>query len=292
VNTRPYPPLVNRYGSVGESGEWRVAIDAYYWDKMAEAYEIANNLSASNLQWYRMIEGEALTRERSVTKQVTPWLSIEHVPEEIDLDQAHVDAISEACSEVAGRLGWNFEMGVMVSILLEEVNAPWHGARAGYCMDKYPYDKICIPRAAAVSVERLAQIVRHEYTHVITLNVTRGRIPHWLDEGLAMLMEGESIPLGPNWLAPDPLNGAFEEDRRVTEGIVNSTHAYAQGAAIVRYLYSKGGEVKLAKLLRAFVNHGLWAEIKINLLGEPSVDEALHEVYGFGQRELFQMAKP
>ena len=68
--------------------------------------------------------------------------------------------------------------------------------------------------------------------------------------------------------------------------------AYAQGALIVRYLHSLGGEVKLAKLLRAFVDHGLWAEVKINLLGEPSVDEALHDVYGFHQKELFERARP
>ena len=119
------------------------------------------------------------------------------------------------------------------------------------------------------------------------MNLTQNRIPHWLDEGLAQLMEG-SNPKPTTWLDPNELNAAFETDRREDAGLAHAGRAYAQAATLVRHLHSIGGDAEFARLLRAFTNNNLWDEIKINLLGEPSVEEALHEVYGFGQGELFQ----
>ncbi|RYG25172.1 hypothetical protein EON82_08130 [bacterium] len=292
---RPYAPLTSRYGSIGQGGEWREAIEAYYWDRMPESFAIAQALGAgfggAALRWYRMIEGEALTRERARIEEITDTLSVEFDPDEFTLDEAHKGAIPTATETVARRLGWDFSMGVRVAILVEEVDAPWHGARFGYCVDKYPYEKVCVPFRSAVDPDELYRVMAHEFTHAVTLNLTQGRIPHWLDEGLAMLMENAPARRTGNWLDPEALNAAFEADRRDEEGLSRSGAAYVQSAQIVRHLHAVGGDEKLAQLLRAFTNNNLWDEIKINLLGEPSVEEALHEVYGFGQRELFGAAR-
>ena len=291
---RPYAPLTSRYGSIGETGEWREAIEAYYRDEMPQAYGMAQRLGAgyggAALRWYRMIEGEALTRERAAVESLEPWLSVEWDVSEMDLGEEHREALRDAARTVAGRLGWNFEMAVRVAVLLGEVDAPWHGARYGYCVDKHPYDKVCVPLRAAVDPRRLRAVMAHEYTHVVTLNLTANRIPHWLDEGLAMLMEGDA-PRGDRWLDPDALNAAFETDRRVDEGLQNSRQAYAQAAMLVRHLHRQGGDPKLAQLLRAFTNNSAWTEIRINLLGLAGADEALQEVYGFDQQWLFQAAR-
>ncbi len=290
---RPYEPLTARYGSIGESGEWNEAIRAYYQDEMVSAYAVAQRLGAgfggAALRWYRMIEGEALTRERSRVEELEPWLSVEWDPSELHLGEEHRAALREPCREVAGRLGWNFEMPVRATVLLGEVDAPWHGARFGYCVDKYPYDKICLPLRAALDPERLRRVVAHEFTHVVTLNLTQARIPHWLDEGLAMLMEGDA-PGVTEWMEPLALDAAFETDRRTDEGLQHSQAAYGQAAALVRTLRAHGGDETLSRLLRAFTNNSFWTEVKINLLGQPSVEEALHEVYGIGQHELFAEA--
>ena len=287
---RPYAPLTSRYGSIGESGEWREAIEAYYRDEMPQAYAMAGRLGAgyggAALRWYRMIEGEALTRERATVEDLEPWLSVEHDPSEFDLHETHREALRDAARTVAGRLGWNFEMAVRVAILRGEVDAPWHGARFGYCVDKVPYDKVCIPLRAATDPGRLRAVMAHEYTHVVTLNLTANRIPHWLDEGLAMLLEGDAPP-GDRWLEPDALNAAFETDRRVDEGLQHAGQAYAQAAVLVRRLHRLKGDAGLARLLRAFTNNSAWTEIRINLLGLRGIDEALQEVYGIGQTELF-----
>src|SRR4051794_30841818 len=98
---RPYSPDPQRYGSIGEGGEWKEAIDAYYWDQMAESYGIAQALGAgfggATLAWYRMIEGEALTRERAEIQQINEWLSIEFTGE---LSDEHRKAIQESCETV------------------------------------------------------------------------------------------------------------------------------------------------------------------------------------------------
>ena len=70
---RPYAPLTSRYGSVGQNGEWNEAIEAYYWDRLPESFAIAQALGAgfggAALRWYRMIEGEALTRQASEVRE-------------------------------------------------------------------------------------------------------------------------------------------------------------------------------------------------------------------------------
>ena len=291
---RPYEPLTARYGSIGESGEWKLAIDAYYRDEMPAAYAVAVRLGAgfggAALRWYRMIEGEALTRERATVESLEPWLSLEHDPHEWRPDEAHRDALRSACAGVAERLGWDFALPVRATVLLAEVDAPWHGARAGYCVDKVPYDKVCLPLRAVQEPESLKRVMAHEFTHVVNLNLTQARIPHWLDEGLAMLMEGDA-PQGSGWLDPEPLNAAFEEDRRTDEGLRHSQDAYAQAAVLVRRLHRLQGDAGLQSLLRAFTNNSAWSEIRIGLLGQSGADEALREVYGLGEGELFAQAK-
>ena len=87
------------------------------------------------------------------------------------------------------------------------------------------------------------------------------------------------------------MNAAFEIDRRDDAGLARSGEAYAQAAALVRHLHAQKGDEGLKSLLQAFTNNSLWTEIRINLLGEPSVEEALHEVYGFGRDDLFAAAR-
>lgn len=291
---QPFAPLSARYGTTGQYGEWREAIEAYLRDQVTEAYALAQEMGAGyqagGLAWSRMIEGEALTRQNATIVSLRPWLSLEYDASDVHIGEAEQHTIVDACERVAGRLGWNFEVEVRVMIMRGEVDAPWHGARYGYCIDKYPFDKICIPQRAALSHGSLWPVIAHEFTHVVTLNLTQKRIPHWLDEGLAMLMEGREAHPAPEWFDPIELNGAFEGDRRDVDGLNRSQEAYFQSAQLVRYLYRLGGDAKLAQLVRAFTNNNFWTEIRINLLGEPSVEEALHEVYGLSQDDLFRKA--
>ena len=208
------------------------------------------------------------------------------------------DISKRAVEEVSGRLGWDHRKPVWITVLTPEADVPWNGARAGYMMNKYPYDKICLPTTSVHSPERFAAVLRHEYAHVVILNRTLNRAPNWLQEGIAITMQGlepraslQAFRDGATWLDPVALNAAFELDRREPSHHGAVSAAYDQAHLLVTHLGTLRGDVGYRSLLGAFTNNGVWTEIKI-ALGEPSAEEALHEAYGFGQAELFAKARP
>jgi hypothetical protein len=300
--SQSFSPQTSRYGSIGEGGEWRQAIEAYYQDNVEAAYQIALSLGAgfggSALNWYRMIEGEALARQQGTVQKITDWLQIEKVDNELQGVHGLEETVQAACEEVAERLGWTFEVPTLVTVLVREADNPWHGARFGYAVDKVPYDKVCVPNAVCHDPEQLRSVIAHEYSHIVTLNLTDNRAPQWLEEGIAMFIQGEPLASSfapfharpSDWLSPHDLDLAFGVDRRDAETHRAVRHAYQQAAVLVHYLHSLAGEEGLRRLLRAFTNNSLWDEVKINVLGAPSVEEALHEVYKVGQGEVFELA--
>jgi len=288
-----------RLGYVGDGADWKFITDLYYWDKVVEAYERSLEVGAlgggSTLGFFRLIEGEALTRQVSQTVTVTPWLQLETphgpVPGLAELTQ-------EVCFEVAGRLGWKFEAQAMVSVLVPEADVPWHSARYGYMMDKYPYDKVCLPAAALMDEFHLRRVIAHEYAHVVTLNLTGNRAPHWVEEGVSTWIEG---PLPPDtvkrfragqstWRKPIELETAFGAERRNGENRERIRDAYDQAHLLVDFLVKQKGEAGLRQFLRAFTDNSIWEELKIKF-GEDPVEEALKHVYGMGTRELFEAAE-
>jgi len=100
------------------------------------------------------------------------------------------------------------------------------------------------------------EVLRHEYTHTVTLSQTRNRIPHWLTEAAAVSMEtkprsfetcqllagalraGELLDL-------DAINWAFVRPKRPTDRSL----AYAQGHWMVEFMNARYGMEALPKLL-------------------------------------------
>jgi hypothetical protein len=275
-----------------ESGAWKVAYDEYYWDRLEAAHALVEDLGvggdALGVGFYRTLDAEWLTRLRARKRELVPWLTFEWIAEEIDFDQSLEQFLLEVCREAGRRLNWAHSAPVLVTALAEEVDAPWTDGRAGYMVDKYPYDKICIPRVAFESRERLREVLLHEYAHVINLNVTQGRIPRWLDEGIAMVIDGGAVPRGvPDWHSPEALDGAYqaEQSSPVRHG------AYAQSLQLAKYLVQVGGEGSFENLLKAFSNNSTWTDVKMAVTGQTAADEALREVYGFGTSELFERVR-
>ncbi|MCZ6850744.1 MAG: hypothetical protein O7F17_03810 [Planctomycetota bacterium] len=100
------------------------------------------------------------------------------------------------------------------------------------------------------------RVIRHEYTHTITLSQTRNRIPHWLTEAAAVSMENaprdyetcrrladayESSTL----FDLDRIKWAFVRPQRPGDRAL----AYAQGHWMVQYLDQRYGESALVRLL-------------------------------------------
>ncbi|MAB83448.1 MAG: hypothetical protein CMJ24_08435 [Phycisphaerae bacterium] len=99
-------------------------------------------------------------------------------------------------------------------------------------------------------------VLQHEYTHTVTLERTRNRIPLWCTEGLAVFMEPAPRDwttrrmLADEWrngtlLAPDELNWAFVRPVRPQDRGL----AYAQSWLMIENLLERFGEQGLQRLL-------------------------------------------
>ena len=285
-----------RFGVVSDSEAWREIIRAYYNDEMGPAWAAAQEINAGNagwaLDWFRLIEGEGLARENGQIREIGPHLHLETILEQIPEPEAVGEVILRACDEVSSRLGWTFEVPVLATILPAETDAPWHEARYGYAMDKYPYDKICLPWAATQNHEELWAVAAHEFAHIVTINFTGNRAPHWVEEGVSMLMERRPLRNPSLWMSPTEIESAFAVDRREPGTMSRVGDAYRQSHRLLQFLMDQKGDEGLRKFLHAFTNNGLWTEIRINVFGEPSVQEAVPEVFGITVDELFAAAKP
>lgn len=105
------------------------------------------------------------------------------------------------------------------------------------------------------------KVLRHEYTHTITLSQTRNRIPHWLTEAAAVSMEqtprkyGSARELAKRWRQDDlfdleEINWAFIHPKRPGD----RSFAYAQGHWMVEYMNERFGDSALIRLLDEYFN--------------------------------------
>lgn len=293
-------PATFRYGSVGDAGEWRLVLQAYDADDVETALRMANRLGVGATAGYegliRLIEAEALTRQRGERSNVNGWLEIEHIPEETVGGVELGPVALESCEEVACRFGYKPLARTLITILSIEADAPWAVARFGYMTPKNEYSKVCVPHSAAHSSVAFREVVSHEYAHVVVRELTDGKAPRWLNEAVAMLAERSSdLRLRRSfargsaaWRTPRQLEELHGARRQGEPHPAETWQAYQQSAWIARYLVEHGGEPRIGQLLRGFANNSNWSELKMRVTGQTHADEALREVYGFGEEDLFR----
>jgi len=306
AETRQWAGKMARYGIASAAGGgpstgiWKVVLDEYYWDRLDRAHDLALELgvSFSWQEWFfRLIEAEAITRQESQTLTIDPQLSLEYVPAQLPHVAQVAGDVAQACADVRQRFGWPEGANTMVSVLADETDAPWTVGRAGYMMDKYPFDKICIPRNATHTSAELQSVIRHEYAHVMVLNLSEGKAATWLHEAITMLAQNwkrsedwlKFAHGSEPWLEPSALNAAFNDQHDPNLFKARSL-AYSQSAALGFYLASIAGEPKVGSLLRAFADNSNWIELKMSLTGQTPADEALRQIYEFSERDLFTKA--
>lgn len=134
-----------------------------------------------------------------------------------------------------------------------------------------------------------ARVVRHEFTHTVTLSATHNRIPHWFTEGLAVSEEAGPIPwewapmlyhaANENKLFPlDQLTWAFVRPKQPSDRQL----AYAQSLWIVQYIEQKWGHAAILDLLHQFRDG---AEV------DAAVGGVLHRTLGQFDAEFLAWAK-
>jgi tetratricopeptide (TPR) repeat protein len=123
-------------------------------------------------------------------------------------------------------------------------------------------------RPPAQELERLA---RHEYAHAAIHDLTRGRAPRWLHEGLAQALEGAGAD--PILRAPAGLTLAGVEALAADSDPVRARAGYDIALWIVRDLLDRGGMEPLRELLA-------------RLGAGETMAEAMPRVYGLRLTEL------
>ncbi len=116
--------------------------------------------------------------------------------------------------------------------------------------------KIRVPVQGLRAVDdRFQSVLRHELTHSFLHQMTRGRCPGWMNEGLAQMMERRSLSqVGP------PLAELFNQKKEApmkylegSFGIFNSSQAmvaYAEALAAMEYLRARYGMSDVQRMLQ------------------------------------------
>src|SRR5262249_15636871 len=116
--------------------------------------------------------------------------------------------------------------------------------------------KIRLPISGVSSMTpQLARILRHELTHSFIQQITHGRAPQWLNEGIAEMEQGATTSAFGTRLAAlyssghqiplNQLEGNFD-----SFGSGEASVAYAEGLAAVEYIRSTYGINDLARILQ------------------------------------------
>ncbi|MEY5061730.1 MAG: hypothetical protein RIS45_1651 [Planctomycetota bacterium] len=128
-------------------------------------------------------------------------------------------------------------------------------------------------------------VLRHEYTHTVTLSMTKNRIPHWLTEAVAVTLEDTPRTfetcqmLAAAWQTGtlfdmDEINWGFIRPRKPTD----RAQAYAQGRWMIEFVERTFGWEPLRKLLFSYAE-GI------------KEDEAMRRAFGMSRAEFFARFK-
>jgi tetratricopeptide (TPR) repeat protein len=101
-----------------------------------------------------------------------------------------------------------------------------------------------------------ASVLRHEYTHTVTLSATENRIPHWMTEGLAVVEERS--PLKWDWI-PMLYHAVANDELFSIEGLtwgfvrprrpIDRQLAYAQSYWVCTYIIERFGRDKILDMM-------------------------------------------
>jgi cellulose synthase operon protein C len=136
------------------------------------------------------------------------------------------------------------------------------------------------------------QVLRHEYTHTVTLAATDNRIAHWFTEGLAVYQEHG--PLRWDWVpmlynavkknelfSLDDLTWAFIRPKKKH----HRTLAYAQSYWVCKYVEQTYGHDAILKLLEGFKAGGRQEELFPKVTGK-SITQFTQEFLAWTKQQV------
>lgn len=290
-----------RWGAPDLEGPfWKGVYELYLRDQIVEAYGEAMRLnSASQPNIMKSLGPEYLTRLSSHRVELREGLELEYIPHELGTSTSEIQAVAlENCEAVASAFGWDWHEKTLITILASEAEADVLRHDWGYYVDKYPYDKICIPNKVLHLENQLARTLRHEFAHVVTTNQSGGHEPTWLSEGLSMLAEG-AVDFRPwigfqagryEWEDPSMLGARIRGDRLDPTKLPLVNVGYAQACYLTMYLRKLGGQDVVRQLLTQLGDQSFGVNLKRDILGRSHVDDALRHLLEKSEVRLFDDA--
>jgi len=124
-----------------------------------------------------------------------------------------------------------------------------------------------------------AVVLRHEYTHTVTLSATDNRIPHWFTEACAVFQQPDKRNYAfVQMLVTATRTGKLFPMKELDWGFIrpkkagDRTLAYAQSEWVMEYIIETKGYEKVIEMLKAFRDGLSQAEVFERIVGVPEKD--------------------
>lgn len=139
----------------------------------------------------------------------------------------------------------------------------------------------------SLDIAELREAIRHEYTHALLAEASSYRIPAWLDEGIAQMIEGKQNPV----LAPALRTLSKKEHlinfKNLQDGFVNLNDeivpaAYAQSLFAAKSIVNRYGFKKIANYL---------AQLKLGASQDKAFSLAFGQTQSLFEKQLTKQVK-
>ena len=202
---------------------------------------------------------------RAMTEQRTEHFVIRYDPSEYDVMSRFMPELLEDCwSDMVKRYGFTPDIPVLVEVFknkddfsVRTLGLPGIPALGACFGGLITLDS---PQALPPGNFLWASTARHEFAHVMSLQLSRGQVPRWFTEGLSVL---EELPLDTGW----GLDAAYERqvfDAHVTDTVPSIrtfdamfrgprvAYAYYVGGLMLQLLKQRSGEKGIVEALRLY----------------------------------------
>ncbi len=217
-----------------------------------------------DVEAYNLVELKGRLAKLATLRE--PGFTLRMDPRESEIYGADLLALLRtARATLDARYGWKPTRATQVEVFREQADfavrtfgLPGGGGYLGVCFGNVITANS--PAGAAGAVFNWKAVLWHEYTHVVTLGLTRNKMPRWLAEGISVWEETRRDPTwgqrmtsryremirGGELTPVSKLSGVFL-DPKTPEHV---TFAYFQSALVVEFLVERYGFEALKAILR------------------------------------------
>ncbi len=160
----------------------------------------------------RMLEAEQGAREAGRLFRTAEHLIIEGDPARWgEYWQTIVETACVAARTVEETLDVRWGRPILLTLIPDNGWVSFMRARYGYYAARTDSHKVCLPPMAIQNPIQFRKAVLHEIAHGAVHQLAGENVPRWLNEGIAVTMEGGTAWAGePRRLPLDQLSGGFE----------------------------------------------------------------------------------